>query len=527
MSLGNTLYSQPSQADRDDPTTAAAAAAAHSLGMLLDELLSDPDLASASQRYHSALLDLAVMPCKSSLKVSLATGHSVQEFCRDFVAEFELLYVETLSRLRDVEQSPDLEMSPPPPPPPPSAAEDDKNAAAEWIIGSEDNLADTGDSNSQPAKPKTRRDLWTLIKEAKDRDKKSNNDVDSSIETTLFVVGSKSSGKSSLILRFLDRDEVPSPSVALEYTFGRRTRGVNSTKDVTHIWELAGGTSLSDLLDIPITESNIHTSAFIIVLDLSAPSTLLDTLEVLLSKIHSRSAKILEGLESRGSKRPKALHSYALKKYGTDHPDKDLVKLSPIPIAIIGSKFDEIKDMESEMRKLLCKTLRYIAHTNGASLLFSSHKDENLVARARQLLSHYAFRGSSIKSMSIDHNKPIVVMAGQDTLSGIGLPPSEMAKEALGRQTFPPYERWKADYERYFPKHEVQAKLEQVDLSKYPEPVIDAIRAQKEQVWPLEKLRRGNDRKIKDKDAVSGITGMSVGNHGKDKKKGKSYSRAK
>ena len=34
-------------------------------------------------------------------------------------------------------------------------------------------------------------------------------------------------GKSTIMLRFLDRDEQPKPTTALEYTFGRRARGTN------------------------------------------------------------------------------------------------------------------------------------------------------------------------------------------------------------------------------------------------------------------------------------------------------------
>jgi len=34
-------------------------------------------------------------------------------------------------------------------------------------------------------------------------------------------------GKSTIVLRFLDRDEPPKPTTALEYTFGRRARGTN------------------------------------------------------------------------------------------------------------------------------------------------------------------------------------------------------------------------------------------------------------------------------------------------------------
>jgi dynein light intermediate chain 2 len=85
----------------------------------------------------------------------------------------------------------------------------------------------------------------------------------------LFFVGGRDSGKSTIISRFLDKDEKPNPTIALEYTFGRKNKGQNGVKDVTHIYELGGGTFLADLIKIPINESNIHQSAYVIVIDLS------------------------------------------------------------------------------------------------------------------------------------------------------------------------------------------------------------------------------------------------------------------
>uniref|UniRef100_A0A0M3HFG1 Cytoplasmic dynein 2 light intermediate chain 1 n=1 Tax=Ascaris lumbricoides TaxID=6252 RepID=A0A0M3HFG1_ASCLU len=57
-------------------------------------------------------------------------------------------------------------------------------------------------------------------------------------ESYILICGSKNCGKSQMILRFLDRNENTKPTIALEYTYGRRTRG--TVKDVAHIWELGG-----------------------------------------------------------------------------------------------------------------------------------------------------------------------------------------------------------------------------------------------------------------------------------------------
>ncbi|KAI9204137.1 uncharacterized protein BJ171DRAFT_582113 [Polychytrium aggregatum] len=365
-------------------------------------------------------------------------------------------------------------------------------------------------------RPNGRKDIWMLMKEAKEREKKSENS-DAGLESTLFVCGTKRAGKTSVILRFLDREEPPLPTVALEYTFGRRTRGVNSVKDITHIWELAGGTFLSDLVEIPVTESNVHTITFVVVLDLSEPANLLATLTTLFTKIRSRVDSILGGLEERGSKRPKALRSHAWKKFGVDHPDKDAVNPSPVPIVIIGNKYDLFRDTESEMRKLMCKTLRYMAHMNGASL-------------CRQILHHHAFRSTPLRGLNVDHNKPIAVVAGADSFSQIGLPPSEMSKDVVGRTTVAALDTWRKDYERYFgpPVEENNNNSKDaVDLSKYPEEAVDSMRQQKDE--ELEKLRLANDRKAKERDLFAFLSGNPMANTGDKKKLGsnKSYSRAK
>ncbi|KAJ3345906.1 Cytoplasmic dynein 2 light intermediate chain 1 [Entophlyctis luteolus] len=160
----------------------------------------------------------------------------------------------------------------------------------------------------------SQKDIWSLALKAKKSDVS-----DDTVETTLMVIGNCSSGKSSLIHRLQNKDDSPAPTTALEYRFARSTRG--TVKDVAHIWELAGGTNLTDLIDIPVNESNIHLATFVILIDLGDPSGALPVLEHFLNKIQTHTKKILDGLESRGSKRPKGLKALALKKYGSEHPD--------------------------------------------------------------------------------------------------------------------------------------------------------------------------------------------------------------
>ncbi|KAI9136455.1 hypothetical protein BKA69DRAFT_1104025 [Paraphysoderma sedebokerense] len=297
----------------------------------------------------------------------------------------------------------------------------------------------------------SKKDLWTLLLDQKGRDAKTVSDETAAHETVLLVAGSKSSGKTSLLHRFLERDDTPTPTIGLEYTYGRKSRGLHNIKDITHIWELAGGNQLSDLLEIPLNESNIHTATLFIVLDLSEPSQVVPIAEHFFAKLKSRVTTILENLEKRGSKRPKGLKAFAWKKYGGEpHPDRDLISPSPIPIVIIGNKYDVFRDFEPERRKHLTRMLRYLCHLNGATLLYVSTKDENLIMRFRHTVSHHAFRSNAPRGFSTDYNKPVFIMAGSDAFSQIVSNASDGNAE-LGINYMGIYEKWKAEYSSLFP----------------------------------------------------------------------------
>lgn len=92
---------------------------------------------------------------------------------------------------------------------------------------------------SDAASASKTKDIWTIIKDQK------NPVTEQPLESYLFFAGSANSGKSSIVSKFLekgsdetDSDEPTNPSVALEYTFGRRTRGQGGIKDIAHIYEL-------------------------------------------------------------------------------------------------------------------------------------------------------------------------------------------------------------------------------------------------------------------------------------------------
>ena len=86
--------------------------------------------------------------------------------------------------------------------------------------------------------------------------------------------------QSTLIHRMLEREEAAKPTLALEYTFGRKSnlnlskvmlvtnfmshvsghnRYLKLRQDVCHIWELGGGTLFTKLLETPMSPSKLET----------------------------------------------------------------------------------------------------------------------------------------------------------------------------------------------------------------------------------------------------------------------------
>ena len=71
-------------------------------------------------------------------------------------------------------------------------------------------------------------------------------------------------------------------------------------------------------------------------------------------------------------------------RLGPDHLDAANIKIFPVPLIIIGGMYDTFQNFDPEKKKLICRTLRYIAHLNGASLQFYSAMDTGLVKKVKE-----------------------------------------------------------------------------------------------------------------------------------------------
>ncbi|KAM9720434.1 cytoplasmic dynein 2 light intermediate chain 1 isoform 2-T2 [Dama dama] len=314
--------------------------------------------------------------------------------------------------------------------------------------------------------------LWEIAKAEVEKRRSTGSEGDGVEvgEKSVFFIGSKNGGKTTIILRCLDRDEPPKPTLALEYTYGRRAKGHNTPKDIAHFWELGGGTSLLDLISIPITSDTLRTFSIVLVLDLSKPNDLWPTMENLLQATKLNVDKVIMKLGKKNSKAASEMRQKMWSNMQKDHPDRELIDPFPIPLVIIGSKYDIFQ--------------------------FTS-KSEALLLKIRGVINQLAFGIDKSKSICVDQNKPLFITAGLDSLSQIGSPP--LPDNDIGKlHARSPMELWKKVYEKLFPPKSINTLKDVRDPAQdpqYAESEVDEMRIQKDQ--ELEQYKRSSSKSWK------------------------------
>uniref|UniRef100_A0A8I5ZPI1 Dynein cytoplasmic 2 light intermediate chain 1 n=1 Tax=Rattus norvegicus TaxID=10116 RepID=A0A8I5ZPI1_RAT len=332
--------------------------------------------------------------------------------------------------------------------------------------------------------------LWEIAKAEVEKRRCHGSDGDGMEigEKSVFFIGSKNGVMLLIFFSFhslaRDKDEPAKPTLALEYTYGRKTKGHNTPKDIAHFWELGGGTSLLDLISIPITVDTLRTFSIVLVLDLSKPNDLWPTMENLLQATKSHVDKVTMKLGKANSKASSEMRQRMWSVMQKDHPDRELIDPFPIPLVIIGSKYDIFQDFDPEKRKVICKTLRFVAHYYGASLMFTS-KSEALLLKMRGVINQLAF--------GIDKSNLIFVV-NWGKLFILGSPP--VPDSDIGKlQAHSPMELWKKVYEKLFPPKSTSTLKAIQDPARdpqYAESEVDEMRVQKDQ--ELEQYKRSSSK---------------------------------
>ncbi|TMW41820.1 hypothetical protein DOY81_013101 [Sarcophaga bullata] len=176
----------------------------------------------------------------------------------------------------------------------------------------------------------------------------------------VFILGSKGAGKTTVINSFFERDENPKPTLALEYSFGRRSGHLQ--KQVLNIWELGSMLNSQQLIKVPLRSHGISNFAAVIMLDLAQPQTLWSDLEAAYQGLK-------DGCQEMITKQIEwdVLMEKAKERVKKDHMDLNTLDLIPFPVVIVGGKYDLFIGYEPENKKHVCRCLRSMAHLMGAS----------------------------------------------------------------------------------------------------------------------------------------------------------------
>jgi hypothetical protein len=252
-----------------------------------------------------------------------------------------------------------------------------------------------------------------------------------------------------------------------------------SQREVAHIWELGGGSlSLADLIQVPITAQRLPSNVAVLVLDLSKPGDVCNTATKWIGVLKKRADECLDrikksreksnsseaisdtilknniqmrlrvGYAQRGGQRINISSSEPLELIASklpDHPDWDFIlssgTLLPFQTIIIGSKWDEFRDLDAPKRRIVLAAVRLIGLCTGAHVICVNHKDKSTLSTFRGFFLHACFGSEVSTGIGADDAAayPLSIPAGADSLSSIlsciNTGPSSSPTKALGLTT--------------------------------------------------------------------------------------------
>lgn len=139
------------------------------------------------------------------------------------------------------------------------------------------------------------------------------------------------------------------PTLALEYSFGRRNAGPQGIqKQICNVWELGSLSNSASLMSVPVKSHGFDNFAAVVTLNLQYPDGLWGDLEAVLNGLKQTIAPYAN------SEAYAKWHKAAEKRVGTDHPDLKTLDLFPFPIVIVGGYYDKFQDFGETVNALRC-----------------------------------------------------------------------------------------------------------------------------------------------------------------------------
>ncbi|CAK5112132.1 unnamed protein product [Meloidogyne enterolobii] len=211
-------------------------------------------------------------------------------------------------------------------------------------------------------------------------------------DSTLIFCGAPNSGKSTLLSRFIEFGGAPSTSfrqqpteksIALEYKFVNKIlRG--SSRQLVHCWELAGGGSMTNLLEIPFNQPS-RIASILLFVDLTMPEQLQQITDPIMTFCRKQVEKwMITDIEPQQIKE-----------------ESKIIKPLGIPLVL---------NFESERKRLTYRSIRQFAHINGASIITFSARIDSLMQKALLLLSNAVLDVPFPRTFATDPQQPLFVL---------------------------------------------------------------------------------------------------------------------
>jgi len=286
---------------------------------------------------------------------------------------------------------------------------------------------------SRPKKRENKEETFedSILSRLGDEQRQLSSNEEFTNDVVVLFCGMKKSGKTALIDRFInpakDEKDMPKPTVALDYKFARYASENSNSKVLAHIYDLGGDENFEELVKMPVSPASCGNLVLCVTLDTSEPHLAVASLQKWLRLLRDQATSSLQVLakeSQNGASRAAALQQASMAAWA-EHSDRAHVVPFPVPLVIFATKCDTLlTDVDPEKRKGFCKILRYFAHANGASLVFSSVKEKTSMNSVRGLLRQLLF-GVTPKGgipERVDPSKPLCIAAGMDSLHAIGVP---------------------------------------------------------------------------------------------------------
>jgi hypothetical protein len=95
-----------------------------------------------------------------------------------------------------------------------------------------------------------------------------------------------------------------------------------------------------------------------------------------------------------------------------------------VPVVVVCTKYDVFANTyESVKKKQICLALRYISHSNGCDLVFTSVREKVPGQLFKIMVSRFVFSDPTLMvKVDKDHNSALNIYAASDNLFQIGEP---------------------------------------------------------------------------------------------------------